>query len=271
MINDLDEAIKKLLVSRGDFQPSQVDIKFDLPDREWSASISKPTINLYCYDVRENIKLRSYEWIQTTDQNGMVTKKKNPSRIDVSYLITVWANDVGDEHRILWNVMSTLFKYPEIPDEVLSGDLINHQCPIKTLTAQPDGLFHNPSDFWAALDNNIKASINYVVTLPLDSDFAFTAPVVKTKTIDIKPPGTDAEKIVQIAGTIHRTGKSDKVIKETKVFAKEAEMTALVDDKGNYTFPNIRTGKHTFQVVVEGKSVKDITFTIPGDKYDIEI
>ncbi|OGN87201.1 MAG: hypothetical protein A2Z74_00590 [Chloroflexi bacterium RBG_13_46_9] len=271
MINDLDETVKKLLVTKGDFEPAQVDIKFELPDREWSASISKPTINLYLYDIRENHQLRGHDWIVTRDQNGIATKKKNPIRVDVSYLITVWANDVGDEHRILWNVMATLFRYPEIPDEVLSGGLVDHPCPIKTLTAQPDGLFHNPSDFWAALDNNIKASINYVVTLPLDSDFVFTAPIVKTKTIDIKPPNTEAEKIVQIAGTIRRTGKSDQVISEAKIFAKEAEMTALVDDKGNYTFPNIRTGKHTFQVVVGGKSVKDITFTIPGDKYDIEI
>jgi hypothetical protein len=271
MINDLDEAIKKLLITQGVFQPSQVDIKFDLPDREWSASISKPTINLYCYDVRENLKLRSYDWIQTKDQNGMVSKKKNPARIDVSYLITVWANDVGDEHRILWNVMSTLFKFPEIPDEVLSGDLKNHTCPIKTLTAQPDGLFHNPSDFWAALDNNIKASINYVVTLPLESEIGFTAPPVKTKIIDVRPPATAAERIIQVAGTVHRAGKPDQVIADAKVYAKEAEMTASIDERGCFTFPNIRTGKHTFQVVVAGKVVKDFAVTIPGDKYDIEI
>lgn len=271
MISDLDEAIKKLLVTRGDFKPSQVDIKFELPNREWSASISKPTINLYLYDIRENHQLRGHEWIIKQEPDGFTTRKKSPSRIDVSYLVTVWANDVGDEHRILWNVMATLFRYPEIPDEFLSGDLVDHPCSIKTLTAQPDGLFHNPSDFWAALDNNIKASINYVVTLPLDTDMAFTSPIVRARILEVKSPETGPEQLVQIAGTVSRAGKSDQVIHEAKVFAKEAKMTALVNEQGGYVFQNIRTGKHTLQVTVAGKSVKEITVTVPGDKYDIEI
>jgi hypothetical protein len=271
MISDLDEAIKKLLVTEGKFEPSQVDIKFELPNREWSASISKPTINLYLYDVRENHQLRGHEWIVRQEPNGFATRKKNPSRMDVSYLVTVWANDVGDEHRILWNVLATLFKYPEIPDEFLSGDLIGHPCSLRTITAQPDGLFHNPADFWAALDNNIKASINYVVTLPLDTNKEFTSPIVKTRILDVKPPDTVAEQLVEIMGKVSQAGKSDQIIHEGKVFAREVKMTAVIGEKGRYVFQNIPAGKHTLQVVVAGKTVKDVTVTVPGGKYDIEI
>jgi hypothetical protein len=271
MISDIDETIKKLLITKGALEPSQVDIKFEVPDREWSASISKPTVNVYLYDIRENHQLRGTEWAITRNQDGTASRKKNPSRVDISYFITVWANDTADEHRILWHVMSTLFRYPEIPEDVLSGDLARQKCPIKASTAQPDGLFNNSSEFWASLDNKIKASINYVVTLPLDTDLGFTAPMVKTKIIEVKPPDTDIERIVQIAGMIHRTGKPTNGMREVKVLAKETGMTAAVDAEGAYTFPNIQTGKHTFQVIVAGKVLKEIVVTVPSDNYDLEI
>jgi hypothetical protein len=271
MISDLDEAIKKLLITKGEMVPSQVDIKFETPDREWSASISKPTVNIYLYDIRENHHLRGTEWGITKSDDGKTIRKKNPSRVDVSYLITVWANDALDEHRILWRVMSTLFGYPELPEDVLSGGLTKYNYPIKTTTIQPDGLFSNPADFWSALDNKIKASINYVVTLPLDTEISFTAPMVRTAVLDVKPPDADAERIMHIAGVLHNEGKSGQSLQAARVFAKEAEMVAMVDDNGSYSFKNIQAGKHTFQVIVGGKVVKNITVTIPSSSYDLEI
>lgn len=271
MISELDEAIKKLIITKGELDPSQIEIEFDAPDREWSASVSKPTVNIYLYDIRENFQLRGTEWVLNHNNDGTATRKKSPSRIDLSYLITVWANDVSDEHRLLWHVMATLFRYPELPDDVLSGDLVDHIYPIKTSTAQPDGLFNNPSDFWAALDNKIKASIYYVVTLPLDREMTFTAPTVKTKIIDVKPPETDSERIIQIGGVVQETGNPVKDLNDGKVLAKEAGMTARIDDEGYYTFPNIKTGTHTFKIISAGKELKELVVTIPSENYDLDI
>jgi hypothetical protein len=271
MISELDESIKKLIITKGELALSQIDIEFEAPDREWSASISKPTVNIYLYDIRENHQLRGTEWVINRNNDGTATRKKIPNRIDVSYLITVWANDVSDEHRLLWHVMSTLFRYPEIPEDVLTGDLVGHMYPIKTSTAQPDGLFNNPSDFWAALDNKIKASIYYVVTLPLDKDMTFTAPTVKTKIIDVKPPEAESERIIQIGGVVQETGNPVKDLIDAKVLAKEAGMTARIGADGYYTFPNIMIGKHTFKIIAAGKELKEMEVTIPSDNYDLEI
>ena len=123
MISDLDETIKQLLIKKGAFDMTNVDISFETPDREWSASISKPTVNFYLYDIRENHQLRRTEWITGKDENGIAHKKKNPSRIDLSYLVTVWTSDIGDEHRLLWHTLLTLSRYPTLPEELLSGHL----------------------------------------------------------------------------------------------------------------------------------------------------
>ncbi len=271
MISDLAETIKELLTKRGAFDPAEVDIKFEMPNREWSATISKPTVNIYLYDIRENHQLRGTEWFIKKDQNGNATRKKTPSRIDLSYLITVWANDIMDEHRLLWHVLLTLFRYPELPEEILSGQLVGLSCPLKAATAQPDGLFNNPADFWSALDNEIKSSVNYVVTLPLDIDMAFTAPMVRTKILEFKPPDTDAERLVQVAGIVHEAGKPTQGIPGARIVAKEVGMTAKTDEQGQYSFPKITTGKHTFQVLVSGKKVRETSVTVPNTSYDLEV
>jgi hypothetical protein len=271
MISDLDETIKEILTKKGAIDPAEVDISFETPDQEWSASISKPTINVYLYDIRENHRLRATEWEITKDNNGNSTKKKVPSRIDFTYLVTVWTNDILDEHRLLWHVLHTLFRYHKLPEDVLSGQLREQEYPVKASAAQPDGLFNNPADFWSALNNEIKPAINYVVTLPLDTDIAFTAPMVRTKVLQVKPPDTDVEQLVQITGMVYEAGKPDKGIPEARVVAKEARMTAMTDDKGEYSFPKLSIGEHTFQVLVAGKKVQEKSVTIPSTSYDLEV
>lgn len=271
MISDLDETIKQLLIKKGEIDPAAVDINFKTPDREWSASISKPTINIYLYDIRENHQLRGTEFAIARDGNGNATRKKNPSRVDLSYLITVWTSDVVDEHHLLWHVLLTLFRHPELPDDVLTGQVLQQEYPIKTQTAQPDGLFNNPADFWSALDNEIKPSINYVVTVSLDLAMAFTAPMVRAKILEFKPPDTDAERLVQITGSVHEAGKPTQGIPKARVIAKEAGMTAVTDDQGRYRFPKLTAGKHTFQVLVTGKKVRETSVTVPGTSYDLEV
>ena len=59
MINDVDETLKQLLIKKVTLDPAEVDISFDMPDREWSASISKPTVNIYLYDIHEKSLLLS--------------------------------------------------------------------------------------------------------------------------------------------------------------------------------------------------------------------
>ena len=80
MISDLDETIKQLLIQKGTFDPVEVDIRFEAPDQEWSASISKPTINIYLYDIRENHQLRSYEWAVERNEDSTATGKRLPLR-----------------------------------------------------------------------------------------------------------------------------------------------------------------------------------------------
>jgi hypothetical protein len=47
VIADLDEVLRELLTREIDIKDNEVDITFDQPKREWSARLSKPTLNLF--------------------------------------------------------------------------------------------------------------------------------------------------------------------------------------------------------------------------------
>jgi hypothetical protein len=166
MIHDLDDTLKELLVQKVPIDATKVDIKFEMPDKEWAKGVPKPTINLFLYDIRENHELRSNErYLSREGANGSVTRA--PARVDLTYLITAWTSDVVDEHKLLGDLLKTLLRYPILPAEVLKGQIVNQSLPLRAWIAQPDRT-PNVWDFWGALDGRLKAGISYVVTLAVE-------------------------------------------------------------------------------------------------------
>lgn len=271
MINDLDETIRQLLIQKVPLDPSEVTINFEAPDREWAASRSKPTVNLYLYDLRENHDLRSYEW-NIERSHGTATRKKAPTRLDLSYLITVWTKDVADEHRLLGYITVALMRHPFLPQELFQGMLKGIEYPVHASTAQPDGLLKSPGDFWTALENKLKPSINYIVTLPVDLAIAITAPIVWTKVLEVKETDKDVvEEIVQIGGLVRGKGKQESGIANVNILVKELGLTAITDATGHFSFPKVARGDYTLVVSAPKRAVKEARVVVPSDNYNIEI
>ena len=271
MISDLDEIIKQLLIKKGGLDPAEVDIVFDMPAREWSGSISKPTVNIYLYDIHENLQKRETDWA-VAHNSGVASRKKAPMRIDLSYLVTVWTNDTADQHRLLAHILATLARYREIPEELLQGDLSNPAYSIMTQTLQPDGVLRNSADFWSALDNNLMPSISYVVTIPVDLSKEFTAPEVRTKVLRFTGDGGQGpDEVIMISGVVHRKGKPDEGIPEVTVSARELQMSTTTNREGIYAFRRMRFGTHTFEVTPPGEKKHQVSITVPTSNYDIEL
>jgi hypothetical protein len=152
------------------------------------------------------------------------------------------------------------------------GSLKEMEWPIRTQTAQPDGVLRNTSDFWSALDNQLKPSINYVVTLPVDLDMEITAAEVKTKVFKFKGGnGGSPEEAVQISGVVHRKGKPDQVVADATVLVKELQMTASTDQEGKYAFRKLVLGSYTFEVSAPGEEKCQVPVAVPSASYDIEV
>jgi hypothetical protein len=177
MIRDLDATIGALLKS-GALPGSSLlsaAISFDLPDATWRGTLTKLTVNCYLYDVRENLDMRTYEAIvQVSGDRRQAVRAPPPIRIDCSYCITTWSaattDAVLDEHDLLSQVLVVLLKNPTISASALQGALVGQIPPYPTVIASQDGIVKHHPEFWTALDQKLKPSLNYVVTLALPLD-----------------------------------------------------------------------------------------------------
>lgn len=164
MIQDIDETMKELLVVHGGVDPTVIDIKFDMPNREWSAAVTKPTINLFLYDLRENHELRSAQRTITRNAaNSAGSETRAPVRMDLTYLITAWTTDIADEHQLLGTVLTTLLRFPILPSDVLKGAMQTQPLPLQSWVAQPERT-PSPWEFWGHMDHGMKAGLNFVLT-----------------------------------------------------------------------------------------------------------
>jgi hypothetical protein len=179
MIRDLDATVQRLLL--GGAPPTSTlagaTISFDLPDADWRGTLTGLTVNCYLYDVHENLEMRTNEpFLVRTGQTA--TRVAPPVRIDCAYCITAWStattDSVLDEHDLLSQVLVVLLQNPTIPAAMLQGSLVGQIPPYPTVIASVDGIVKNHPQFWTALDQKLKPSLNYIVTLAMLLDPAPT-------------------------------------------------------------------------------------------------
>jgi hypothetical protein len=126
MIRDLSETLRALLddpALAGTFPDlAAAQVVFDRPVESFNPS--QTTIDLFLYDLRENMELRTSE-TQYVRTNGHVTVRPAPLRLACSYLVTAWPVGGSDlplrEHRLLSQVLQVLSQHPRIPASFLVG------------------------------------------------------------------------------------------------------------------------------------------------------
>ncbi|MBP2329896.1 hypothetical protein JOF56_010281 [Kibdelosporangium banguiense] len=167
MLNLLDESLEEFLRAVVPLPKREVDISFDAPDKDWSARVSRPTINMYLWDVRRNITDREFGLETVHDENGRPHRRFPLPRVDCRYLVTAWTADIRDEHSLLGATMSALLLHSEIETEYLQGSYQKIQ-PVPTIEiASGDG--RDNSDFWSALGGQLKPGLDVKVTATVDS------------------------------------------------------------------------------------------------------
>lgn len=254
MFADLDETIRQILIEEIPVKNGEIDIHFDQPTREWSAKLSKPTLNLFLYDVRENNTLRQHVWQRVREENGSVTQKRTPMRVDVTYMITSWGNDPADEHRLLTRAMIALFRFPILPDDRLTGTLRNPPYEIQAQLARHDRLT-NPAEVWSSLDNELRPSINYIITLALDPWHEFTGPAVKSFILNTGQsrnlprfntfhPENTRNQLAFLGGTV-RSGKGGDPLEGVTVALKDTGFLTITDAEGRYVLHGFPPGEYT--------------------------
>jgi len=269
MINDLDETIRKLVMTHARFDENSVDITFDQPTGDWAAGLTRPTVDFYLYDIRENLELRNQEWTVERRPDGTGAKRIAPLRYSLSYLVTVWTqNQVEDEHAILWRVLAALARHPTMPQELLQGEMRGQPYAILAQTAQPSMAIGNMPDLWGVMENQLRPSLDYVVTVAMDRDVAFTGPLVLTKRIRVGQRGEEAwdQEILQVAGMVRAKDDPQRPMAGAVVRLADLGLETETDAYGRYRFANVPAGEHSMEVVVGGRTERRSIQVPPADR-----
>ena len=269
MFADLDETLRQLLIQRGNLDSGEVDIAFDATTRDWAAGISKPTVNLYLYSIQENLELKDPSgWqVRRGDKNSAI-KFRPPVRVDLTYMVTAWANAIEDEHRLLSRVVLTLLQHPMLPEELLQGTIIGQE--IRTSTAQPNGI-KSPADYWGALDQDIKASFEYKATVTMDLNQEIETGLVFTRRIRVGELGNGMAKeepSVQVGGRVYSDNNPDSGVSGATVTLVERALDTITNEEGEYSFAGVPPGTYTLVICTPDTGDHSQEIQVPNQNYD---
>jgi hypothetical protein len=193
VIHEVDESIRNLLRLNLPIG-TDVDVAFDAPTKDWASRRNAPTIDIYLYDIREDLRRREVGRFDHRS-NGEVADRRQPPRwYKLSYLVTAWTQRPEDEHRLLAAMLQRFLLDDRLPDAVLSGSLADLGYPIPYTCGLPPPEDRALSDVWSALGGELKPSLDLVVTAPFDLG----------RTIPFGPPVLEGPQLV-VAGAAKGT------------------------------------------------------------------
>ncbi len=278
MIYELNETLQELLLREMPVRKGDVDIQFNLPKREWSSRLSKPTLNIFLYDILENIELRgSEQWTQFDNEDGTVSLRRNPVRINFYYLITSWAKEIQDEQHLLSVTLTTLLRQSSIPEEILPDVLKNQPVPIRLDVAQNKGLA-KMSDFWGTMDNDPHPGIRLTVTLTVDPYPAVIAPRVAASEMRFKqtpPPENHQGEEVSASKSylvIRGKVKSQKYAPTTlRIVLVEKNEEITIEENGDFKIQHISDGNYHLDIFIQDRVLRREKIVVPSTNYDIVV
>ena len=278
MIHDLDEALRRLLVRELPVRNGEVDISFEQPTRRWMSRLSRPTLNLFLYDIRENLKLRgSQVWRTERLPDGTVAQRRTPVTVNMHYIITAWANDPDDEHSLLGRTLMVLFRRPSLPRELLPEGLQDQPRPISVRVAQPDTL-DRPADVWSALDNEMRPAIPVIVVVSIDPYTPIITPVVRTRELRvgwaIAPPRVRelaAESRANVFWSIGGTVRSLHPPERIHLTLVERGIEVELDEEKRFTIGGLLAGEYTLEAVIDDKEPRRFRVSVPAPDYVLEL
>lgn len=276
MIRDLSETLKAVLHDPAfavEFPGlAAADIVFDRPLDPFNPP--KTTVDVFLYDLRENLELRSNEYT-VTKINGQALTHPAALRLACSYLVTAWpvggAEVALQEHRLLTQVLRVLSRYPMIPASFLQGSLVDQEPPLPMVALHPDAL-KNLAEFWSSLGSKMKASLTVTVTISVPVFADVSNFLVTTHTTSYAPGATaPPDTVLQIGGRV--LDQTAAAVPGALVDLLDAGLRITTGSDGRFDFQPVSSGPHSIRVAAVGFQPLTQSVTVPGlpDDYVIRL
>ncbi len=166
VIHDVDSALAAL-IERDAVGTKGVEVVFDAPTKDWAGRRNAPTVDVYLYDIREDLRRRERGLINEYDADAHVSARHLPPRFfKLSYLVTAWTQRPEDEHRLLSSLLGCFLRHEALPADLLVGGLADLGMAVPLTIALPPPEDRSFADVWSALGGELKPSLDLVVSAP---------------------------------------------------------------------------------------------------------
>ena len=170
MLDLIDDALEELLRATVPLGSTEIDVSFDPPDREWGAKLTRPTVNMFLWDIRRSAG-RSRAGLEQFEQDGKVVRRLALPVVELRYLVTAWTSDHSDERVLLSGLLRSLTTYSEIPAVYVPAGLAGLR-PLSLVMARSG---EEQVDVFKALEGQLKPGINIVISCEVDTNMAVPA------------------------------------------------------------------------------------------------
>ena len=197
MISDVQDALKALLYRDANLPADAVDIRFATPTAAWVSGLTRPTVNFFLHDIRENTGLRRMEHQMVLERNAAI-ESLAPRRMDLRYVVMVFFKSQVDEFgrnewNVLWRVLATLMRHDTWPEADVPASLRALGTDMLAHVAQPDA--NRPSEVFSGLGLTLRPHLTYTLTVPLDLAVTRHAPLVLERDFRIFQTGDDTPAV----------------------------------------------------------------------------
>jgi hypothetical protein len=218
MIHDVDETLRAI-VRRDVINGSDIEVLFDAPTKDWASRRNTPTIDIYLYDIREDLKRRQAGEVFSRNEMGRKTGSTTmPRFFKLSYLITAWTQRPEDEHRLLSAMLACFLRNDRIPGDWVAGSLGEQGWPLDVTIALPPPEDRALSDVWSALGGELKPSLDLVCIIPLD-----TGRLQPVAVLVDKPPAFEFRGPENQEDTVHGNIRPEPTAEEAEAAAATAK------------------------------------------------
>jgi hypothetical protein len=268
MLAELHSSLQVLLRERGLLDERDVAIEFESPVKTWVAARTRPTLNLFLFDLQENVELRQTS-LETTRANGRGIQRMPPRRFDLRYLVSALTTDPADEHLLLWRTLVTLMKYPVLPPDLLPELIRRHELPVQAKVVRTEE-GPRPLDLWTALESPPRPALLYVVTVPVDLEIAIEAPLVFTRTARYASleAADRPDTFTQIGGVVRDPRGAPVADVRVSVDGRTAP-NAVTNAAGEFTLSGVPEGPVTLRVARERSRPKLIKVQVPSGPFEL--
>jgi hypothetical protein len=163
VIQVVDRALEEFLRGRVPLSPHAVDVSFQAPDKTWGAALTRPTVNVFLWDVNRHSGYAKTGLEQRVNPAGKVERRPAGPVVDLGYLVTAWATERRDEHELLGSVLECVLAHRFLPAEFLPERFRGARIRLSLAPADR----RVPGEFWSALDGRLKPGLQLQVALPI--------------------------------------------------------------------------------------------------------